>query len=112
MGDRGNIFVKNSKYEPSTGIYFYTHWSGSDLKRILANALKRGEHRWDDEPYLNRIIFCEMIQDDVLGECGFGISNYETDNEHPILKVDPGNQTVTIDSESLPFKDFVKKYAK
>lgn len=62
MGDRANIVVKCDDEQ----VVFYTHWSGYRIANILANALRRGRGRWNDFQYLNRIIFCEMIKDDVM----------------------------------------------
>ena len=58
MGDRGNIIVKDGNSE----VYLYTHWTGSDLPDVLRSALKRGKSRWNDGPYLARIIFCEIVK--------------------------------------------------
>lgn len=85
MGDRGNIKVGK--------VYLYTHWSGSDIKNTLLKALKR-KQRWDDEPYLTRIIFCELLEGDLEGETGFGISTKICDNEHNIFEVDVEKQEV------------------
>ncbi len=70
MGDRGNIIVKDG----GSKVYLYTHWSGSQLPEILKEALIKGEDRWDDGPYLARIIFQEMLDGDT-GTTGFGISS-------------------------------------
>lgn len=85
MGDRGNIKVGK--------VYLYTHWGGSEIKAILQRALKRRQ-RWNDEPYLTRIIFCEMLEGDLDGETGFGISTEIGDNENNIFEVDCKNQKV------------------
>lgn len=90
MGDRANIFfVDTNESEGGTlrGIYLYTHWSGSVLPLILQSALRRGKGRWGDSQYLARIIFSEMIQEDVLTETGYGISTYIGDNEHSVIRV-------------------------
>ena len=71
MGDRGNIFIADGEEH---GVYLYAHWHGSVLPGILRNALRRGRDRWSDTQYLARIIFCEMIRDDVDGTTGFGIT--------------------------------------
>lgn len=71
MGDRGNIIVKDANSE----VYLYTHWTGSDLPDVLRAALKRGKSRWNDGPYLARIIFCEMVKGEEMDETGFGISS-------------------------------------
>jgi len=97
MGDRGNIKVGK--------VYLYTHWGGSEIPEILKKALVRGMGRWNDEPYLTRIIFCEMIKDDVMGDTGYGISTHICDNEHEILEVDCNTQTVN----GIPFKEYVKE---
>lgn len=104
MGDRGNIVVQEDARE----IYFYSHWSGSDLPIVLQSALERGKGRWDDPSYLNRIIFCEMIKDDVLGETGFGICLQEQDNEHPLIYVDHDENRVQIGDNKWGFAEYVK----
>lgn len=104
MGDRANIKMV---YEDESVIYFYTHWGGSALPQDLRNALIRGKSRWDNEPYLARIIFSEMIQNEVLDEAGYGISTYECDNEHPIIVVNPSEQTVETQEVKWSFDEFV-----
>lgn len=112
MGDRANIAIKQNDLQTKDGepvhIYFYTHWSGEDLPMILQSALRRGEPRWNDTPYLSRIIFSEMIQDDVLDETGYGISTYICDNEHDIIYIDPESNTVSIGDRQWSFKDYVE----
>ena len=100
MGDRGNIIVKGNNEE----IYLYTHWGGSELREILRSALRRGKNRWDDYHYLNRIIFCEMIKDDVLGLIGFGISSEMQDGGADI-HVDVDSQKV----DGTTFEEFIKE---
>jgi hypothetical protein len=101
MGDRGNIVVKQSRPEDSY-IYLYTHWNGSEIAETLQNALKRGKDRWDDEQYLTRIIFSEMVKDSIMDTDGFGISTYQGDNEHDFLVVDSNTQTVSRVREGDP----------
>lgn len=109
MGDRGNVQVKEGPAD--NGVFFYTHWSGSELPRIVANALKRGRGRWGDTPYLARIIFCEMIQDDVLEETGYGISTSECDPNHDLIVVDDRNSTVTIGDDVRSYSAFIERYS-
>jgi hypothetical protein len=92
MGDRGNIVIR---YEDGSDIYFYSHWGGTELPRTLAEALNStaGRARWNDEPYLARIIF-DHVTGLEGGETGYGISPYLTDNEHPILLVNVNAQRV------------------
>jgi hypothetical protein len=108
MGDRGNIyFVDQCDEDGSTsGIYMYSHWTGSDLPWVLQEALKRGRSRWNDIQYLPRIIFCEMVKGDVESETGFGLSTRIGDNGNPIVRVDCYRQLVDFvaegDEQDLP----------
>ncbi len=104
MGDRANIQVITSGEE----VFLYTHWGGHKIECILKAALERARDRWDDPQYLARIIFCEMIQDDVMGLTGFGISSKVGDGDNHIIKVNVDKQIVTTSIGELPFKDFVK----
>lgn len=107
MGDKGNIHIKE---KGGKDIYLYTHWTGEALPSILKSALVRGKGRWSDESYLTRIIFSEMIQDDVMSETGYGISTYKTDSNHEDLVVDMKNNTITTrDSEVLTFEEYCRR---
>ena len=125
MGDRGNIKVVDDTGEGA--IYLYTHWGGSEVKTIAANALARGRDRWDDPAYLAGIIFCEMVPEKMFQDATtlgmrVGISTYVCDNEHPIVVVDHKRQEVHFESQkgnsvALPhaevytFEDFIQKFA-
>jgi hypothetical protein len=92
---RGNIFVKSG----SSGIYLYTHNNGRQLPQILKNALLRGKSRWGNTPVMTRIIFGEMVQNDILNNDGFGISTELADNDFLLLIVDDSNQRVGVFGE-------------
>ena len=104
MGDRANIVMVQHPWggKPQSLIYFYSHWGGSGLPKVLQSALIRGKGRWDDEPYLARIIFSEMIRDSVEDDTGFGISTYQADNEHPLLVVNSETKTVSVADAKTP----------
>lgn len=95
MGDRANIYITNENGSGSDiGIYFYTHWSGHIWPEILRQALKFGEPRWGDDPYLVRILASRMfkgIEDDTIGG---GISLSIGDNSYPVTVVDLATQEV------------------
>ncbi len=97
MGDRGNIAIRQRNGDH---VVIYTHWSGSSIRGILQQALKR-KLRWQDESYLARIIFQAVVGDD-MGELGYGIAaNYLPDNQHPVLVVDvPGQRVMEIPAET------------
>lgn len=77
MGDRGNIVYNDGE----NNIYFYTHWTGSDLPAIVQRALQKAidTGREDDVQYLSRIIFCELVKGDFDGTTGYGISTWMGD---------------------------------
>ena len=102
MGDRANIVVKGSNEQ----IVLYTHWNGTELPAVLQDALNRGEDRWNDFQYLTRIIFSEMIQDDILENTGYGITTTVWDGEDSIITVDVDNQTVTLYNETHSFIEY------
>lgn len=113
MGDRGNIRMK---YNEKESIYFYTHWNGSYLPEVVQTALKKKE-RWDDEPYLSRIVFCELVDGQEKTNTGFGIYTHICDNEHPIVVIDTQKQEVyfteenkeePVDNCRWSFKEFVE----
>jgi hypothetical protein len=97
MGDRGNLFFVDGKAGGKlAGVYMYTHWSGSALPALVKAALARGRGRWGDSQYLARIVFCELVQDSVLDETGYGLGTQIGDNEHAIIRIDDTRQRVSI----------------
>lgn len=101
MGDRANVIMR-SKDQPD--LFLYTHWAGYHLPGIVKEALAR-QQRWDDEAYLGRIIFCEMVKGAVRDETGFGISTRSCDNEYPFLVVDVTQQRVYFEKD--PQRDYI-----
>jgi len=94
MGDRGNIVLRYSPPEEQPQeIFLYTHSRGSDIGGVLQAALAK-KWRWNDEIYLARIIFDELIGRDQGEETGYGLSPFVGDNEHDYLVVDFAAQKV------------------
>jgi hypothetical protein len=108
MGDCGNIVVKQSE---GGRIFLYTYYEGSNLKEVVGAALARQE-RWDDEPYLTRIIVAELMRraGGLNASFGMGISTYECDNEHDHVIVDATKQEVREGGASWTFKEFEKMF--
>ena len=108
MGDRANIVLNYGARKPK--IYLYTHSCGTELPVILAKALNRGRHCWNSKPYLARVIFSEMIKDEILENDGYGISSYPIDGGKDI-EVDMENQTIHIlyipFSSVMSYEDFI-----
>lgn len=70
MSTRAQVTVKG------TGVFMYQHCDGYNLfttvKKAVKDAVEAG--RFNDEEYLNRMIFNRMTKDDPMGSTGFGIS--------------------------------------
>lgn len=99
MGDKGNIVVRQESNTNRGDVWFYTHWSGGDIKKTAQKALEKGRGRWGDSSYLARIVFQQLIGEDD-GETGFGVSTSIADNEHDILVIDDTSSTVYMVPES------------
>jgi len=103
MGDRANVRV-----DGAGSVYLYTHWSGSELPETLQRALMAGRSRWDDSPYLARIIFCEMVSGQERETTGFGISGNVGDGDNRVLIVDCKAGTVTFpNKDTLTFEEYI-----
>lgn len=107
MGDRSNLQLI---YGDGTSIYFYSHWLGVENAVRLYVALARNE-RWDDESYLARIIFCELVRSYEDEATGFGIAPYMPDNGNPVVVVNMAEQTVTFENEDFETWTFAEYIA-
>jgi len=99
VGDRGNIVVRGESKKPSTDVWFYTHWSGSDIAKVVTDGMKRAGDRRTDEAYLARVLFCQLLADNpsaLTETTGYGISTGMCDNEHDVLLVDVTAQIVYV----------------
>lgn len=102
MGDRANVAIKAHQ----STVYLYTHWGREDLPETLRRALAK-RWRWNDAPYLSRIIFCEMVKGSETGETGFGIWTSPCDGADRVLIVDMEAQTVSWRDVPLPLEQYV-----
>lgn len=93
MGDRANIIIEGDGDMFPAPVYFYTHGRGSEIKRSLQATLRR-KQRWDDHPYLARMIFCDLIGDYAKESTGFGISTRIGDGARNLLCVNMQQQMV------------------
>jgi hypothetical protein len=129
MGDRGQVKIV-AKGSPD--LYLYTHWGAEFLPNLVANALDRGRSRWGDNEYLNRVIFSEMIEEDVQGLLGFGIGFSEHGDVWRVVEINYDDQTVDVrdldyenwdindpisslewehDGEPMPYELYIAHYA-
>lgn len=113
MGARINYVFKDD--EGTGSVVLYSHWGETEWQRDLAMALQHSKPRWMDYTYCTRMMISYLIQDDVLGETGFGI--YAIVGDHFEL----GETTVVIDMAKetiidphgnvVHWTDFVNAYA-
>ena len=110
MGDRRNIFITENgdTLASNKGIYLYTHWNGSSLTDTLKNALAK-KWRWDDDAYLARIIFCEMVKGAEMDETGYGISLERQDYDNSDINVLTDSKQVEIDGVYWYFEEFINR---
>jgi len=104
MGDRRHVILR---YSNGRDIYLYTHWGGSELPKTVQNVLKRKE-RWDDETYLARMIFSEMIKDEIDSPTGYGLAPFEMETEYDDILVYLEDNTVQIGTQVSSFEQFIK----
>jgi len=95
MGDRGQVEI-TGMHGSDASIYLYTHWGASELEHTVANALARGTSRWNDDEYLNRIIFSEMIQNELMDETGYGIGLGVHGDVYKLVVVNYSDNTIGI----------------
>lgn len=111
MGCRGQILIED------IGVYLYTHFGGdemvNDLKKTLAMPGVR--YRWRDDEYLARIIFSQMVKDDIDGTTGYGIGNSQHGDIYKLITINIENQTIEvldvyndITRKYSSFEDFIK----
>ena len=109
MGDRATVAIEQGD---GTRVYLYTHWDGHILPSVVAKALAHYPARWGDHMYLARIVFSEMISNDLYGETGFGIGTSEPgDVQHPTIILDPDQKTITIGDDTWDFESYIEKKA-
>lgn len=104
MGMRGNVFVFSQK--ANNGVFLYTHDYGLVLPQIVYRAVKRGFSRIDDSAYLARIIFSEMIAENIFDLLGFGISSKLMDYDYPIIMINCDRGIIGIKKGSHRFNYF------
>lgn len=97
MGDRSNIVVEQADGQR---IFLYGHWMGADAINVVAQVLSRKE-RWSDESYLARMLFSKMVEGNLDGDTGYGISTYQVDNDgYPLIVLKPASQTIFLEKDN------------
>jgi hypothetical protein len=112
MGDRGNIKII-SGFEEAPPLYFYTHWHGSDLPKIVVEAMKAAHFaaRLDDESYANRIIFDVLTSRASDAHLGFGIASWPSSDADTTVTIDFKRRVVDFGEIEFAFEEVVYKSA-
>ena len=116
MGARINFVFKDSEPalgEPSSSVVLYSHWGQTEWETDIAGALQHAKPRWSDSSYATRMMISYLMQDDILGETGFGIysitgTNYDLGEQTVVI--DLVNKTVT-DNVSVTWDNFIQAYS-
>jgi hypothetical protein len=94
MGNRASIGI--TQWAPDNLVWLYTHWYGPRIVTWVQETLARRQ-RWDDGPYLARMVFERMLADEPepMGETNLGIcTGPAPDANQPYLIIDTTSQTV------------------
>lgn len=105
MGTRAQAMVKGKE------IYLYQHYDGYDLFNTVVNAVVNAVDagRFDDDEYLTRMIFCEMVKYDVMGSTGFGIGTEIHGDIEYLVVVD--NQKGQVFEKSIKNGKWTKRFS-
>ena len=96
MGCRGTIEIWNNAAAPKSEespVVLYTHWGAKRMLGDLITALSK-EERWNDAPYLSRMIFCQMVGRDNHATTGYGILTDNVGDAEEEIVVDIDRQEV------------------
>ena len=107
MGARCTFVFKTSE---DHAVALYSHWGQDGMYQDLAAAMQHARPRWNDESYATRMAISYLMQDDILGETGFGIYACDpTDQgfmDDPIT-IDFTDKTIGNGEDWHSFDDFV-----
>ena len=116
MGCRGTIEIWQNAAAPTEyerPVVLYTHWGAKRMLGNLITTLKKKE-RWNDPPYLSRMIFCEMMGDYTHATTGYGILTDNVPDTEEELLVDIDRQEVVRkrlghDNQRFTFNELIEE---
>jgi len=99
MGDRAMAQIKTK----GGSLYFYTHWSGSELPEAAREAVNLGRPRMGDDAYALKIVVDSLIKSSGArdSETGGGImfgpdAEDEYNGDNPSVIIDLSTMTVEV----------------
>jgi hypothetical protein len=93
MSTRAQVQIL-SQYD-DTSVFLYQHYDGDELYDTVKKSIARSRPRWNDEEYLARIIFSDMIKDSLTDLEGFGISTSKHGDIEYLIVVNTLTRDVT-----------------
>ena len=112
MGDRRHVVLTyDDKVRGAQEIYLYSHWNGSELPKLVANALIKAKGRWSDETYCARIIVTSVVHqcDACEQETSWGLAPYFMDSEYNSdVVVFLTKQMIKLGEITLSYEDYIK----
>jgi hypothetical protein len=95
-------------YGKGQKVVIYTHWGGSNMASDLAEALARGQSRWDDVTYLARVIVSGFCGGAGINEVtGIGIAPYDMDTQQEDIMLDLVKRRVEIGDSTWSYQEFI-----
>ena len=110
MGARINFIFRDREDGPA--VVLYSHWGETEWQRDLAMALHHAKPRWEDTSYFTRMMISYLIQDEILGETGFGIfaiNDITQDLGDDTVIIDMTNKTI-ISNVAVDWNNFIQAY--
>lgn len=113
MGERINIYFEDGT---DYAVCLYSHWSGQDVDKILAPAVRVANDRWDDSSYATRIIISQFLKDYIDETTGYGISAVKMGDYHDLglgyRIINFKNQKISFQNESVwTFSEYVNAFS-
>lgn len=90
------------------GVCLYSHNEAYKIPQIIKDVLSK-KARWYDGNYLARMLFSEMIKDDIAGMSGFGISTEILGDIQFLAIVDVKTSTIILEKRSIHYAQKVWK---
>jgi len=110
MGARINFIFRESEDKPA--VVLYSHWGETEWQRDIAMALEHSKPRWEDTSYFTRMMISYLIQDEILGETGFGIfaiNDITQDLGDDTVIIDMTNRTI-MSNVAVDWNNFIQAY--
>jgi hypothetical protein len=98
-----------------TGVFMYQHYDGYNLFEDVCKSVLRAQKagRMNDPEYMARMIFCDMVKDDVEGSTGFGLGPEVHGDIEYLVHVIPtdNNQSCQVLEKDINKNKWVRRFS-